>query len=240
MSGARMKKPEVLARKLVHDIAEGGYREGDLLPPEATMVDTYDVGRATLREALRLLESQGLVSMRRGQGGGPVVGTANPEHLSRISSLYFSFEGCTYGELGEAMLVVDPWLAELAAGGPDRERVHAAMAPFLGHRHLGEPDAVRSLHFRDLHHAIRRIPHNRVLSLWGQVIGLLFDNHIVREIDFSPMHEEVADAHVALARAIDAGTARKARQLMMDHTQDIVDFCQKTRPGFAGQQIEWR
>lgn len=240
MTAPEMKKAEALARRLVHDVAAGGYESGDLLPSEAAMLETYDVGRATLRESLRLLESQGLVSMRRGQGGGPVVGTADPQHLSRISSLYFSFEGCTYGELGEALLVVDPWLAELAAADPDRERVHAAMAPFLGQRHVGEPDASRSLHFRDLHQTIRRVPHNRVLSLWGQVIGLLFGNHIVREIDFSPMHEAVADSHVALAKAIDGGNARRSRQLMLDHTQDILDFCEKALPGFAGQQIEWR
>jgi len=71
------KTSEVVAFAVARDIAEHGLRSGDRLPLEAEMVEQYHVSRESLREALRLLEAQGIVSIRRGPGGGPVVGTAS-------------------------------------------------------------------------------------------------------------------------------------------------------------------
>ena len=95
------------------------------------MLQQYGVSRETLREALRLLEVQGLISIRRGPGGGPIVGTVDPANLGRTSTLYYHLAGATYAELFEAWIVCDRMLAELAATNPDRAAVRAAMAPFL-------------------------------------------------------------------------------------------------------------
>ena len=50
-----MKTSELVARDIILDISEGGLKAGDALPPEASMLNHYEVGRASLREALRLL-----------------------------------------------------------------------------------------------------------------------------------------------------------------------------------------
>ena len=84
-----MKTSELIARDIILDISEGGLKTGDSLPPEAAMLKHYEVGRASLREALRLLEVQGLVHIRAGAKGGPVVGSANAENLARMLTLYF-------------------------------------------------------------------------------------------------------------------------------------------------------
>ena len=65
------KTSEVVAFAVARDIVEHGLRSGDRLPLEAEMVEQYGVSRESLREALRLLEAQGIVSIRRGPGGGP-------------------------------------------------------------------------------------------------------------------------------------------------------------------------
>jgi GntR family transcriptional repressor for pyruvate dehydrogenase complex len=75
-SGHRMphrsrKLAEIVAHELVAEIAKQGLTPGRVLPPEADMVRSFGVGRATIREALRLLEVQGLIAMRPGPGGGP-------------------------------------------------------------------------------------------------------------------------------------------------------------------------
>src|SRR5687768_6499818 len=77
------KTSEVVAMQIVRDIVDRGLVEGDRLPLEAAMVRQYRVSRASLREALRLLEVQGLISLRPGRGGGPAVGAADPQHLAR-------------------------------------------------------------------------------------------------------------------------------------------------------------
>src|SRR6516165_7115435 len=65
-----VKRSEMLAQEIVEEIIAKGLNPGDLLPPEAEMLSHYGVGRASLREALRLLESQGLVTLKPGPGGG--------------------------------------------------------------------------------------------------------------------------------------------------------------------------
>ena len=60
-----------------------GLGSGDRLPLEAAMVEQYGVSRASLREALRLLEVQGLIRLKPGPGGGPVVGAVEAANLAR-------------------------------------------------------------------------------------------------------------------------------------------------------------
>src|SRR5919107_894815 len=87
------KTSEVVAFAVARDIVEHGLRSGDRLPLEAEMVEQYSVSRESLREALRLLEAQGIVSIRRGPGGGPVVGRAESVNLGRTMTLYFQLAG---------------------------------------------------------------------------------------------------------------------------------------------------
>ena len=77
-----LKTSELIAREIILDITGRGLKEGDALPSEAQMLRHYEVGRASLREALRLLEVQGLVRIRTGARGGPVVGAATAENGS--------------------------------------------------------------------------------------------------------------------------------------------------------------
>jgi DNA-binding FadR family transcriptional regulator len=57
------------------------------------MIRHYGVSRESLREGLRLLEVQGLITLRRGPGGGPVVGHIDPATLGRTSTLYYHVAG---------------------------------------------------------------------------------------------------------------------------------------------------
>src|SRR5579859_173204 len=95
------KTSERVALDIVHDIVARGFRLGDRLPLEAEMVEQYGVSRASLREALRLLEVQGLIRLKPGPGGGPVVGSVDAAHLARTATLYFHLGASTYGQLME-------------------------------------------------------------------------------------------------------------------------------------------
>ena len=68
-----VKVAESVAREILHDIADRQLPPGATLPSEAEMVETFNVARASLREALRILEVYGLIRIKPGPGGGPVV-----------------------------------------------------------------------------------------------------------------------------------------------------------------------
>src|SRR4029078_12424482 len=105
------KKSEVVAQAIVHDIAREGLQPGDRLASEAEMMEQYDVGRGSLREALRMLELNRLVSLAPAPGVGPGVESVNPAVLGHMLTLYLHVEGATYRELVDARLAVEPTCA---------------------------------------------------------------------------------------------------------------------------------
>src|SRR5438874_10550641 len=83
-----LKTSERVAMDVVRDIVDQELRPGDKLPGEAAMLNRYAASRASVREALRLLEVQGLITLKPGPRGGPTVGTVDPRHLARTGTLY--------------------------------------------------------------------------------------------------------------------------------------------------------
>src|ERR671929_6023 len=64
---------EIVADELRRQIIDGELSDGDLLPRQELLVEQFNVSLVSLREALRILETEGLVSVRRGNRGGAVV-----------------------------------------------------------------------------------------------------------------------------------------------------------------------
>jgi GntR family transcriptional repressor for pyruvate dehydrogenase complex len=110
-----IKTSERVAAAIVGLVLEQGLQAGDRLPNETEMIDQFRVGRGSLREALRILETYGLISLRSGPGGGPVILNVSPEDVSRSFSLYLNLSGATIHELADARKVIDPLMARLAA-----------------------------------------------------------------------------------------------------------------------------
>ena len=89
VTAARNEKVSLaVARLIAKDIADRGLQPGSVLPAEHLMVKQYGVGRTSVREALRLLETQGLVIMRQGTGGGPVVGAPDGSYFGPTLTMY--------------------------------------------------------------------------------------------------------------------------------------------------------
>lgn len=104
-----------IARDIVRKVGEGHVTAGTSLSSEADMASSYSVGRTSVREALRILEVQGLVSIRTGPGGGPTVVEPTTADVGRMLSLHMNMRGCTFGDLALARLEIDPILAGRAA-----------------------------------------------------------------------------------------------------------------------------
>src|SRR5689334_15968735 len=106
---------ESVARDIVRRIRTGPIAPGSSLPSEAQLLNELHVGRASLREALRLLEINGVVKVKPGPGGGPVVNQVDTRAFGRMATLYFHLGGTTLHELMEARLAIEPLMARLAA-----------------------------------------------------------------------------------------------------------------------------
>lgn len=105
------KAHEVVASQVRQQIVEGELVEGQRLPPEDDLTELFGVARTTLREALRVLESQGLIAIRRGRGGGPVVTHPDLEPISMALATVLQLQGTTVGDLDGARRLIEPQIA---------------------------------------------------------------------------------------------------------------------------------
>ena len=236
-----LKTSEIVALEIVRDIVEQGLQAGDRLPLEAQMLVQYRVSRSSLREALRLLEVQGLIAIRPGPGSGTVVGKVLPGNLARTMTLYLHLSGSTYNQLLDAWLQTEPLLAELAAQNPDRARVKAAMEPFLQGSdscHGGKLREIKAgLAFHDV---VAELADNPVLTLILKAIGFITAEHVLAAAPREELEDRIVDDHAVLAEAIHAGKPALARKLMAEHVEHIVADFKVYWPRRVGEKVQWR
>jgi len=234
------KTSEVVAFAVARDIVEHGLHSGDRLPLEAEMVEHYRVSRESLREALRLLEAQGIVSIRRGPGGGPVVGTASSMNLARTMTLYFQLAGATYEELLEAWRMLEPLGAELAAKNRDRQLVERTLRAHLEHFDDGGDLTAYQTHSNGLHFSVIDLAENQVLALVVGAIGDIIRTHVILRIDPFELRQLIDEDHAAVAEAVIAGEAERARAAMLAHIDGLAPIYRSHWDGDVEEIIEWK
>lgn len=122
--GDSKKTHELVAEQLRQRIMNGELEIGERLPPEDELNQHFGIARTTLREALRVLESQGLLEIRRGRGGGPVVTKPDLEPAATALAIALQLEGATVRHLHEVRRMIEP----SAAGKLAHEHTVADMA----------------------------------------------------------------------------------------------------------------
>jgi len=231
-----IKASERVAQDIVRDIVRRGLESGDHLPLEAAMVAEYGVSRTSLREALRLLEMQGLISLKPGPGGGPVVGMVEPSHLARTAALYFHLSGSTYAEVMRTQVLMESTCARLAAMNPERE---AAMRPWFEQTMPAELAVFRDI-TTGFHGVVYRLADNPVLSLLTQSVTHIVTQHVIMTMDPVELREPIVDEHAALAQLIASGNAEEAELEMAAHFQRQHDHFAARAPARLQEIIEWR
>ncbi len=109
------KASDVLANELRERILTGEFREGTPLPPERELVTQTRMSRATVREALRILEVQGLIRIRAGRAGGAFVQRPGRESVARSVSMLIRGQQIRLTAVHETRDALEPYCARLAA-----------------------------------------------------------------------------------------------------------------------------
>ncbi len=109
------KTSEIVASRIRKAIVRGDLKPGDNLPLEAQLVSDFEVSRATVREAIRILEFEGLITLSRGMRGGARVNAVGAEVLARSAGTLLQANGGTIGEVYQVRLLIEPPAARLSA-----------------------------------------------------------------------------------------------------------------------------
>lgn len=122
-SNTQMRAPhvaELAADVLRNRILDGELADGDELPKQEDLLEEFGISRPSVREALRILEAEGLISVRRGKVGGAVVHRPQAENVAYTLGLVFRSKDVGVDHVSAALHLVEPLCASLCAARPDR------------------------------------------------------------------------------------------------------------------------
>lgn len=109
------KTAELVAGRIRKAIITGELQAGDNLPPEAQLIAKFEVSRPTLREAIRILESENLILISRGARRGATILQPTADMISRSAGVALQAHGATIGDVYQARTLLEPQAARLAA-----------------------------------------------------------------------------------------------------------------------------
>jgi GntR family transcriptional regulator, transcriptional repressor for pyruvate dehydrogenase complex len=241
----RVRRPEKLAetvaRQIMHDFTAGNLPPGTPLASEKEMAAQYEVARNTLREALRILEIHGLIQIRTGPGGGPLVGSVRSDELGRMMTLFFHGAGATLADLMDVRVLLEPIAARAAAERPDRE----ALADLKIAVDRAQANIRSSSEWlpvaTEFHDLVAELSGNRVLSLIARALKDIYYSRLpgVRADSPQRWRQKVQRAHLDLAAAIVAGDADKAEVLMRAHIEEFAARVRREDPKLLDSMVEW-
>lgn len=203
------------------------------------MISDYQVGRGTLREALRILEISGLISIKPGPRGGPAVRDATTDDFGRMAALFFSAKRLTLREVIEARLILEPITARLAAQRPQPE--HAARLAEIASFQDGADQRGYETSTGDFHALIIEMAGNGIIAIVTEALAALFRDRVSGiQVPKGKARTAVLQTHAAVARAIIDGDPVLAEKLMHDHMEEYVAMVLKNHPMLIDEVVDWR
>jgi DNA-binding FadR family transcriptional regulator len=215
------KVAELVASDLRRRIIRGEMPPGDSLPSEPALIEVYNVSRPTLREALRILESEGLLSVKRGAQGGRV-------HLPDVSvaarhvAVLLQVRGTTIEDVFAARRIIEPGLVRLLAEKPSPEIVDALRAQQEKEvALLDQPDAYATEATR-FHKLLVEVAGINTLTLFSELVLEIVDRHhhdtFARATGLEREYtSEGSEHHVRVIDLIEAGEAEEAEAFWRFH-----------------------
>lgn len=197
--GSQLRVPkaaELLAARIRGQIIRRELKEGEALPAESELMEQFGVSRPTLREAIRVLEMESLLRMRRGSRGGAIVTAPDPQVAARAVGVLLQLRGVTLRDIHDARIMIEPMaarhIAELRDPGPALEMLHE--------RNEAARASVRDFHefpHRSwlFHKGLVEGTHNQTLTVLVQTIADIIELQVMRPYA-RPMAPHEADEQV--------------------------------------------
>lgn len=196
-------------------------RPGDPLPTETELAEQFAVHRSTVREALRRLESAGLVGR---EGGSKRLRVTRPGHAETASRMgrTLALDDVTFIELWEAMRAIAPRVAALAAGNADRPAAVTQLEAIVAAVETARGADAAVAQVVEFFGKLAELSGNRVLMLAMQPVTRLLAPSLRRMIDRVPQgRTRILVAQRCIVEAINTNKPGEAESWMTRHVQDF-------------------
>jgi GntR family transcriptional repressor for pyruvate dehydrogenase complex len=189
-------------------IVSGKLTPGALLPSERELKEQFNVSRGTLREALRVLEQKGLIQIKTGVSGGPVVKGVTTEQVSESLALLIRYQKVSLSQLAEFREGVEGLVAALAArraSADDITRIRELLAKAEGHLKEGASHWDSFIRTdEEMHLAVAEISGNLIYASMLKTIYSnihpYYESHLAKEEPFlRENYQDLCDMVEAIA-----------------------------------------
>ncbi|HSK32185.1 MAG TPA: FCD domain-containing protein [Propionicimonas sp.] len=211
---------QVVLRHIEAGILAGTFRAGQQLPPERDLAALLGVGRSAVREAMRVLQTQGLITSSTGPGRGTRIAPAQGSALARIFQLHFALSDTGSGDLTETRVALERSSAALAAQRatpPSLRRLAAIVEGMEAAQSIDEFNELDT----EFHVLIARAGQNQLIADLTVAIRQAVRD-VIRDAsndlaDWPRFRLRLRREHGEILDAIAAGDASAAASLMETH-----------------------
>ena len=233
------KTAMLLAQRIVSEISDKGLEPGNPLPPERDMLVEYGVARGTLREALRFLEIQGVITIKTGPGGGPIVSSPGSRHLASVIAMRLQLTHTSFRSVLEAREVLEPAMASQAAERISDDDLQALRDSTvrMGER-IDDIDAFLTEN-ETFHALIAKGAGNELFSLFIASLNWICDATPLGVEYPRKSREKVLQDHIDMYEAIAAHDARRASAAMAAHIGDFANYLKRKYPDVVDAALRW-
>jgi DNA-binding FadR family transcriptional regulator len=234
------KLPHRLASAVVEDIVSRDLEAGEWLPSERELAERFAVSRASVREALRVLETFGVVRIKPGKNGGNEVGTIDADALARTLALFFRMARATYRDLMDARIAIEPFMARRAAERRDVD-VIATLRVLMERESASTAGTVESDQLAlAFHRLVCGASGNPVMDALGRAIHALYGDRLAANLLYDPGCWTTARRiHQEIGQAILAGDGKAAQELMAEHMEDFRALQEERTPWLLDELVAW-
>ena len=213
---------EEISSKVKALIFEGTLKPGDKLPSEVELAKQFGVGRQSVREALRLLELSGFISVQKGYGGGPIV---KDTISTRNRNLYldaFRMEKITVDEFTTARLVIEKAILNEVIDKADDSDIKHIQANLAKAEELIANKKLATDENFDFHALLAKASKNKVFIILEKSINAIHRNLRSRSAADLKTTRNALKAHHKILDAIIAKDRERAIKLLHKHIFDVM------------------
>jgi len=219
------KASDVLADHLRQQILDGRLPEGSALPVERELATSVGLGRGTVRDALRVLEIEGLVVTRPGRAGGSFVRRPDTRTFERSLHVLVNGRGVRFQSLLETREALEPAAARLAAlhHTPEDLEVLQERAAALESA-VGNVPAFLQCNV-EWHIAVGAAGHNEIIeAIVNSLSRVILHSTEIEDFNSAQTMSDTLKAHDRILAAISAGDGDKAASAMTKHVHGYVSM----------------
>ncbi|HCG62892.1 MAG: hypothetical protein CVV48_04475 [Spirochaetae bacterium HGW-Spirochaetae-4] len=218
VNGRRPSAVEIVVEKIKELLIERKLQPGDMIPSETVLAESLQVGRGSVREAVKVLCAYGVLEIRR--GAGTFIATASNKRLFDAHLFQILVQERDYRSLTQVRELLEEGIVRLVIENADKDDLHQldmAMADFL--EELGKdsvsPEKASKYDIR-YHRLLGKYSHNPIVeNIYNFVIELFAPT-------INPIHSGVYEAHRNLHNAIMQRDSQQAVACVHAHTETWI------------------